>query len=144
MIYIVSAIQLLTVAVALVIVRWSINYLTRQDELMTKNVDAMMATVSSIVAEHNREVYGMVDQAYKEREQLLNRITSPEVAATQLPDMPDPKLSVLDEQGEWDQEHPEGEGAGDDADEPHPTVLGLGVKKPIGPVQPIQGGKTNA
>lgn len=111
MVYVLCATQLLTLAALLFGGKWVLTYLERQrsDEA---RVQAMMADdfakmLADVLREERAARDQLIDQAYREREQLLNRIQAPAIAVTQVPDAPDPGVSYVDEERERELDFPE-------------------------------------
>lgn len=125
MIYIFLAIQLAIIFSALLVARWGINYLKRQAELQSSNVDSMMRFFEGLVKEHNEEVKRILDQSFKEREYLMERLQHPEYMVAQAPSAGENgEVSVVDEAREYEtEEH-------SIVDDPYAT-------RPIKPVKPF-------
>lgn len=131
MLYVFCAAQVFTVISLLVLGKWVLDHLSKNEERTTKALLDMVSYIETNRMSTEKQIQAVLERAFRERELLLERVQHPEHTQAQAAGATGTTgISVLDEEGEAREEGLIDE----DEDEEDTQVL-----KPLKPVQPVGG-----
>lgn len=126
MIYVIVATQLITVLAGLVAVRWCLAYLADRDQTEQKSYEFYVNSLAEVRVAYHADLKNLIDQSFKEREFLLERVQHPQQTQAQAGGVTgETGITVIDEE-----EEARSEGLFDEDEETHEI--------PVKPVQPIR------